>query len=129
MSLALRTLFDYDPFYWPTFGNFNISEYNYNRATTNGVVNKTDTHTTYSFSFPGLRKEDLVVELEGGMLHIGGKSNIQSENYSRSVSYSKSISVPRNLEEKDIQASYVDGVLYLTIPNNRQDSRRRIQLS
>lgn len=122
MSLALRSLFNYyptrlydDDFWYSPLVNFQQ----------NNKVSKTETHTTYSFSFPGLRKKDLVVELDNGMLHIGGKSTITHNHSTQTVSYSQSISVNRNLIEEDIAVSYNDGMLHISVPNSIQTNQRR----
>lgn len=128
MSLTHYNHFLGSPFLFDTFlDNLTPKNETFNKR---NVVQSSDTHTTYSFSFAGLRKEDIILEMSNGKLHIHGTSNISTNNYSETVSYSESMSIPKNLRENEISATYRDGLLYITVPNKSSniENRQRIQI-
>ena len=73
---------------------------------------------------PGLKKEDIHVELKDGYLTLRGERNMEHEdkkkNYHRIEraygSFERSFRVPDTGKEKDIHASFKDGILELTVP-------------
>ncbi len=73
---------------------------------------------------PGLKKEDIHVELKDGYLTLRGERNMEHEdkkkNYHRIEraygSFERSFRVPDTVKEKDIHASFKDGILELTVP-------------
>jgi HSP20 family protein len=73
---------------------------------------------------PGLKKEDIHIELKGDYLTLRGERHAEHEdkekNYHRIErtygSFQRSFRVPEGLTEKDIKAKYKDGTLELTIP-------------
>ena len=73
---------------------------------------------------PGLKKNDIHVELKDGYLTLRGERKSEheenEENYHRIErtygTFERSFKVPDGITEKDIHAKYKDGVLELTIP-------------
>jgi len=73
---------------------------------------------------PGLKKEDIHVELKDGYLTLRGERNMEHEdkkkNYHRIEraygSFERRFRVPDTVKEKDIHASFKDGILELTVP-------------
>lgn len=118
------------PFSRPFVHPFVQLDYGKNRSNHSSIVEKTDTHTVYSFNFPGLQKDDLKIELEGGKLHLYGSANVKTDHYSEHLSYSETITIPKSITEDDIHATYNNGLLYVTIPHNgsRVENRRQITI-
>ena len=73
---------------------------------------------------PGMKKEDIHVELKDGYLVLRGERNFEQEdkkkNYHRIEraygTFERSFSIPEGVKEKDIHAQFKDGVLELTMP-------------
>lgn len=88
---------------------------------------------------PGVKKENVKVTLEKGILTVSASTQSQSEekdkegNYIRkerySGEYTRSFSVSENLSKDDITAKMEDGTLTLTIPKNvEKDSSETIEI-
>ena len=78
---------------------------------------------------PGLKKEDIKIELNEGYLTVTAESNTKSEekdkegNYIRkerySGKYTRSFFVGKNITEDDIKAKFENGTLTLNFPKNQ----------
>lgn len=78
---------------------------------------------------PGLKKENIKIELNKGYLTVTAESNKESEekdkegNYLRkerySGTYNRSFYVGENITEEDIKAKFEDGALTLNFPKNQ----------
>ena len=84
---------------------------------------------------PGLSPDDVNVEIEDGVLAISGERRQQSEHRDRGLyrsersygSFYRAIPLPEDVNEAQINASFRDGVLEVTVPlpeQQRQRSRR-----
>jgi HSP20 family protein len=77
---------------------------------------------------PGMRKEDFNIELENDLLTIS--SEIKQENNEENGKYTKreftfssfrrSFTLPETVKEDDINASYQDGILKITLPKKEE---------
>ena len=86
---------------------------------------------------PGVKKDDVHIDVEDGMLTISAQMNdhtkeeregyIMSER--RSGTFSRSFSL-ENIQEDAISAEYVDGILRLTMPKQPEERKqtRRIEI-
>jgi HSP20 family protein len=88
---------------------------------------------------PGMKKEDFHIDVENGMLMISSEKKEEKEekeeNFTRREynysSFQRSFQLPDSVREEDINASYKDGVLMLTIPKNEEaqkPKRRQINI-
>jgi HSP20 family protein len=83
---------------------------------------------------PGLRKEDIKVDLSEGLLTIQGERQEQRENrgYSERTygSFYRTVPLPEGVEAGSAQAKFQDGVLEITLPmpKREQESRRQIEI-
>ena len=86
---------------------------------------------------PGLRREDVHVEIDDDLLTISGERRYESESeeeglYHSERSYgrfSRSIPLPPGTDEEACQARFTDGVLEVTVPLPQERSRaRRIEI-
>lgn len=87
---------------------------------------------------PGFNKSNFNVEINGDKLEVSAESSIENDedtlNYKkREFSYSsfrRSFSLPKNVDHNKVSADYVDGILKLSIPKNKnKDSpTRRIEI-
>lgn len=85
---------------------------------------------------PGMRKEDIKVSIDNGMLTISGekkqtngeqdaKYRMQESAYG---SFTRSISLPRDADPNQVKAEFKDGVLILTIVRNEALQPKAIQI-
>lgn len=77
---------------------------------------------------PGMKKEDIKVELGDGVLTLSGtrRSFAGDGQQERSFEFSRSLSVPARVQEKDIVAKYEDGVLTVTLPKAEEVKPKHI---
>ncbi|HRH65658.1 MAG TPA: Hsp20/alpha crystallin family protein [Bacteroidia bacterium] len=88
-------------------------------------VNVIDNEKFYQIevSVPGLKKDDFKVKIEDGVLTISSEKKVEKEekdkNYTRRefnyTSFLRSFTLPENVQENDIKAQYVDGILRLNL--------------
>lgn len=78
---------------------------------------------------PGVKKEDVKVELEKDLLSISYAKKTEGEKRSESVSYSRSLRVPEGIDAEKISAKLEDGVLTVTLPKAEGAKRREIAVN
>ena len=85
---------------------------------------------------PGMRREDIQIEFENGMLTIRGQRSRAEEkketNFHRVErsfgSFSRSFRLPATVDAEKISATYEDGVLKLEMPKREESKARRIEI-
>ena len=96
-----------------------------------------DGGVTVYMDVPGLRPEDIEVELEGDALIIRGERRFpygnQEDRAVRRVErgfgrFQRSLGVPRGLDPEAIRASLTDGVLELHVPKPESLKPQRVQV-
>jgi HSP20 family protein len=97
-----------------------------------------DEGVTVHMDLPGMRAENLEIELENDILTVRGERPYpyRSDNGDSGVRrverafgrFERALRVPRGLDPDSIQASLVDGVLTLRIPKPEQMKPRRIEV-
>ncbi len=91
---------------------------------------------TIKASLPGINPEDLNVTLEDNVLTVQGEikedETIEEETYHlrerRYGSFSRSLRFPVPVNANEIEASYENGVLTLTIPKAEEVKPKRIEI-
>lgn len=86
---------------------------------------------------PGMRAEDIQLDLENNVLTISGEKheerNEETDTWHLSErrygKFSRSFVLPRDVEQDRIQASFAEGVLTVSIPKSERARRRRIEVS
>ena len=86
---------------------------------------------------PGMKKEDIKVEVKNGTLTLSGER--QSEKPAEGVEYRhtervaakfcRSFSLPKTVKHDGIEAAYKDGVLEIRVPKAEEAKPRQIQIS
>ena len=87
-------------------------------------VSETESHYLMTFDLPGMKKEDLKINLYDNVLSISGerrdesvekgKNKFRSERYFGS--FSRSFTLPASMKPEQIEAEYKDGVLRVAFP-------------
>ena len=101
-------------------------------------VAETDTAYQGKAELPGIRKEDLDVTVDDGVLTIKAEHNDnqeQTENgqlirQERSYEkFARSLRLGANVDEENITAEYRDGVLHITLPKAKEVQPRKVEVS
>ena len=101
------------------------------------IVDKND-HYEIKADLPGVKKEDLKVNLENGILSIEARHKeekteekegrvIRKER--RTGHFMRSFSLGENVQDKDIKADFKDGVLTITAPKVKPEAPKSRQIS
>jgi HSP20 family protein len=101
-------------------------------------VVETESEIRVMVELPGLRPEDVSVDLENNVLTIRGeKTEERTEGDERNTwhlaerrygSFTRSFVLPRDVEQDQIQANFENGVLTVSIPKSEKARRRRIEI-
>jgi len=100
-------------------------------------VKEGDDAYTVSAEIPGVRKEDIHVTIEGGMVMVRAEVKqqdtqtkdekvLRSERYFGSVS--RAISLPENVDQSQAKAKYDNGVLTLTLPKKQGGGTQKLRI-
>ncbi len=100
-------------------------------------VAETETQFEIAAELPGMKKEDIKVDLENGRLSISGERSFKNEedgkNYHRVEthygSFSRSFYLPDSIDESSVKAKYEDGILNITIEKNEEKVKRQIEIA
>ncbi|MCR9251501.1 MAG: Hsp20/alpha crystallin family protein [bacterium] len=87
-------------------------------------IAETDKDFELQFAVPGLKKEDISIDLEDGTLTVGGERKFEEtkkeKNFhsveTRYGSFKRSFKLPENVAADKVEASYKDGILLIQIP-------------
>jgi HSP20 family protein len=107
------------------------------RAPAADVV-ETEEEIRVMVEMPGMRAEDLNIDLENNVLTVSGEKreerkeqderntwHLSERRYGR---FSRSFVLPRDVEQDRIEANFESGVLSVRIPKSERARRRRIQI-
>ena len=87
-------------------------------------ITETETQYTISAEVPGVRREDLTLEIHEGTLTLRGEKKSEREetkergrHLERSYgAFSRSFAMPSDAELSKVQATFTDGVLRIDVP-------------
>jgi len=98
-------------------------------------VRSNDERVLFHFDVPGLKKEDLEITLDNGVLTVKGARKFEPGAAKDQVllgraygSFTRSFSLPEHLEEEKLTAKLADGVLTIEIPKLQKARPRRIEI-
>lgn len=86
---------------------------------------------------PGLRRENIEIDVENNVLTIRGEKREQRTEGEqgrwhlaerRYGTFTRSFVLPRDVDAENIQAGFQDGVLTVTVPKSEKARRRRIEI-
>lgn len=85
---------------------------------------------------PGMKPEDIDLDLENNVLTISGHKQEEQRNNNdtwhlserRYGKFSRSFVLPRDVDQEGIQARFDNGVLSVMIPKSEKARRRRIEI-
>ncbi|MNL19179.1 Spore protein SP21 [compost metagenome] len=103
-----------------------------------GEVTESEEHYLMSFDLPGMKKDDIKIEMKENVLTISGerKQEVKPEgtksvqNFERAYgAFKKSFSLPTTVIEDKIEAKYEDGVLSLYLPKTPVAQSKTIEIN
>ncbi len=110
--------------------DWNNAGFSANNTTLPAVnVQEDESRIQIEVAAPGMKKEDFKVDLEHNLLTVSAEveeeKNVSAERYSRKEfcyrSFRRQFSVPvESINGDQIQASYKDGILVLTLPKREE---------
>jgi HSP20 family protein len=125
----------FDDFFKPWNEWFSNNEL-WNKAMKVPAVNimESENHYKVSLAAPGLKKSDFKINLEGNMLTISSEKeeskDEQDARYTRKEysysSFRRSFTMPEEVSPDKIEATYVDGVLRLTLPKKENAKKSTV---
>ena len=100
--------------------------------------NTNDNLVTATFELPGLKKEDVQIDVHDGRLTVSAETKISSEHEEKGYAVrerrygkiSRTLVLPQGVKETDIKATMQDGVLNVTFPKSTpEQAPKRIVIS
>lgn len=125
-----RKFFDDDFDYYPS-----IFETRRNSGLSN--VSENEKEYKIEISAPGLKKEDIKIDLDDNILRISSEIEDKKEEkhdgyYRREFcksSFQRSFTLPRLVDKENISATMEDGILNLTIPKTKEEKKDTFKIS
>jgi HSP20 family protein len=120
-----------------TFGGFGWPSPSSERAGWSPLVDIEEEDEAYvvEAEVPGVKREDVNVELVGNELTIVGeikekerKGTLRRQTR-RTGRFDYSVSLPHHVDSDKIEASLKEGVLTVRVPKSERDQRRRIEIT
>ena len=119
-----------------TFGGFGFPSQVLEREGWSPFVDLEETDDAYivEAELPGVRREDVNIELVGNELSISGvikereRKGTLRRSSRRTGRFDYRVSLPDHVDEDRIEASLAEGVLTLQLPKSERARRRRIEV-
>ena len=100
------------------------------------IINRDD-ELLVRAELPGVKREDLAVELSGDLLTIRGEQRHEERKEEGDLvraeigrgSFSRTMTVPAGLDAEHVKAEFKDGVLEVHLPKIEKTERRRIEIA
>ncbi|PCH34016.1 HSP20-like chaperone [Wolfiporia cocos MD-104 SS10] len=85
---------------------------------------------TATFELPGLKKEDVEINVHNNVLTVSGESNISNDRDENGYAvrerrygkFSRALSLPQGIKGEDVRASMENGVLTVTFPRSTPET-------
>ena len=121
---------------WDPYRDFGFPEEGAGTFLPSFDVKETSDAYVFTADMPGIRKEDLDIQLAGNRLSISGKREAESSSeegrsYSQERSFgtfSRSFSLPEEVEPAKVAAELRDGVLHLMVPKSPEVRPQKITI-
>ena len=97
---------------------------------------ETDTYFEVTMDLPGMKAEDVDVELKDGALWISGKIEEQHEDKGKTFhrverrfgEFQRTLRLPGKIADEGMEANFRDGVLKITVPKAEETKPKRIEV-
>jgi len=92
-----------------------------------------------TLDLPGVKKEEIEISLEGGLLTISGERKLEHQSGEEGTAYrriersygafSRSFTLPQGVDFSKVEATFTDGVLKLTLPKSEAAKARKVAIA
>jgi HSP20 family protein len=97
-------------------------------------VSETDNEVDVKMDLPGMKAEEIDIQVHNNVLTIKGERKEEKEEKDRtfhrierrSGSFARSIALPSLVDENKIDANYKDGVLRISMPKTKEAKAKKI---
>ncbi|MDN4166886.1 Hsp20/alpha crystallin family protein [Cytophagales bacterium LB-30] len=97
-------------------------------------IAETEKHFEIELAVPGLKKEDIKINLEEGKLTISGERKLEKEEKGKNFharethygAFSRSFYLPDTVNPEKIEAQYTDGILHVIVPKDEKKVTKRL---
>jgi HSP20 family protein len=99
-------------------------------------LSETDEAFRIRLDVPGMKKEDITVNLQNNTLTVSGERSSErteeGEKYVRVErafgNFHRTFTLPDAVDQENVEASYEDGVLTINVPKTETSTRRQIEI-
>lgn len=99
-------------------------------------ISETDNQYMIDVEVPGMRKEDIDLNIENNTLTISGERKFEKKEDNKQYhrveshygSFSRSFTLPENVKVDSISASYNNGILNITVDKSEQQMKKQIKI-
>ncbi len=99
-------------------------------------LGETEEAITLTADLPGVREEDIAVEVKDGTLTVAGERKDERRQDGagfhrterRFGRFSRSLALPRGIDAESVQADFTDGVLEIRIPKPEERKPHRVRI-
>jgi len=99
-------------------------------------VSETENEIEVRMDAPGIKPENIDIQLQGNLLTISGNRSEEKEEKGRTYhrversmgSFSRTITLPCVVREEQVDAQYADGILTIRMPKPEESRRRKIEV-
>lgn len=100
-------------------------------------ISETDDQFHITAELPGMKKEDIDINLENRRLTISGERKFENEEKGKTYhrvetsygSFNRSFQLPDNVDENSISATYENGLLNITIDKDEEKVKKQIEIN
>jgi HSP20 family protein len=97
---------------------------------------ETDDHLVLRADLPGMKRDDVEIEIKDGALTVSGERKAEHEENAEGYyrveraygRFSRSLTLPDGIEPDAVEASFADGVLEVRIPKPAERKPHRVEI-
>ena len=98
---------------------------------------ESDDHLVLRADLPGMKEDDVDIEIKDGVLTISGERRSEQEEKGEGFHrverafgrFSRSLSLPEGVDASKVAASFADGVLEVKVPKPTETKPMRVQIA
>jgi HSP20 family protein len=121
---------------WDPYRDFNFPEDTSGSFMPSFDVKETADAYVFTADMPGIRREDLDIQLAGNRLSISGRREVESSGQEGQVysqerafgTFTRSFTLPEEVESGKVVAELRDGVLHLMVPKSPEIRPQKITI-
>lgn len=91
-----------------------------------------ESHYVMSFDIPGVKKDDVKIEVNDGVLSVEGERKFEHREGDyverRSGHFKRMVQLPDGVEEENVEARFEDGVLSIALPKSKKTHPKTIAI-